>query len=303
MELTWPIRLRIAAAAAVGIGLIGIYSWPLVAPADPFGVVSIVNGEISFNDAMLVIGLAFVAGLVSYFLAWPYGREIGILAAPAGLAVWAVRSGDMGTLMQLNTSIVRREEFYSTMCWEPMLWLGIVAAGFLGVFLGSQIIHPRQAGEADKPDNRSYGVLINVVVAVIGSAVVIQFFIGIFARDFSIWNTTAGAAVAQPATAQIVFAVLVSFGLVGFVVKKVLNVDYLWPIIASCMVNLIAISTYGKHDTIAYFAGRWPAVFFSNSVLAVLPIQIVAFGTLGSIAGYWLAFRYEYWRQNEADGD
>jgi hypothetical protein len=303
MELTWPIRLRIAAAAAVGIGLIGIYAWPLVAPADPFGVVSVVNGEISFNDAMLIIGLAFVAGLVSYFLAWPYGREIGILAAPAGLAVWAVRSGDMGTLMQLNTSIVRREEFYSAFCWEPMLWLGIVAAGFLGVFLGSQIIHPHESGEADKPDNRSYGVLINAVVAVIGSAVVVQFFIGIIARDFSIWNTTAGAAVAQPATGQIIFAVLVSFGLVGFLVKKVLNVDYLWPIISTCMVNLIVISTYGKHDTIAYFAGRWPAVFFSNSVLSVLPIQIVAFGTLGAIAGYWLAFRYDYWHRHEAEGD
>lgn len=303
MELTWPIRLRIAAAAAVGIGLIGIYAWPMVAPADPFGVVSVVNGQISTSDAMVILGLAFGAGLVSYFLAWPYGREIGILAAPAGLAVWAVRSGDIGTLIQLNTSIVRREQFYSTVCWEPMLWLGVVAAGFLGVFLGSQIIHPRQAGEADKPQKPNAGILLNVVVAVIGSAVVTQFFIGILARDFSIWNTTAGAAVAQPATGQIIFAVLVSFGIAGFLVKKVLNVDYLWPIIASCMVNLIAISTYGKHYTIAYFAGRWPAVFFSNSVLAVLPIQIVAFGTLGAIAGYWLAFRYDYWHQHEADGD
>jgi hypothetical protein len=319
MELTWPIKLRIAAAAAVGIALIGIYCWPRVAPAEPFGVVSVVNGRISVGDAMVILGLAFVAGLVSYFLAWPYGSRIGILAVPAGLAVWAVRCGDMGTLMQLNTSIVRREQLFSTFCWEPMLWLGVVAAGFLGVFLGSQIIRPRQADEADKsatkprqtkggqaadkPDKRNAGALVNAVVAVIGSAVVTQFFIGIFARDFSIWNATTGSAIAQPATGQIVFAVLVSFGLAGFLVKKVLNVDYLWPIIASCMVNLIAISTYGKNDTIAYFAGRWPAVFFSNSVLAVLPIQVVAFGTLGAIAGYWLAVRYDYWRQHEAEDE
>ncbi len=319
MELTWSIRLRIAAAAAVGIGLIGIYCWPMVAPAEPFGVVSVVNGRISVGDAMVILALAFVAGLVSYFLAWPYGSRIGILAVPAGLAVWAVRCGNMGTLMQLNTSIVRREQLYSTMCWEPMLWLGVVAAGFLGVFLGSQIIRPAGSDKAglsatktrqtnggqaaDKPDKRSAGVLLNAVVAVIGSAVVTQFFIGIFARDFSIQSAIAGSAVAQPATSQIVFAVLVSFGLAGFLVKKALNVDYLWPIIASCIVNLIAISTYGRHNTVAYFAGRWPAVFFSNSVLAVLPIQVVAFGTLGAVAGYWLAIRYDYWRQYGADDE
>jgi len=319
MELTWPIRLRVALAAAVGIGLIGIYAWPRVAPGDPFGVVSVVNGRISVNDAMVILLLAFGAGLVSYFLAWPYGSRIGILAAPAGLAVWAARSGDMGTLMQLNTSIVRREQIYSTFCWEPMLWLGVVAAGFLGVFLGSQIIHPSESDKADKSakktadkfttktanksQKRSVGVLVNAVVAVIGSAVVTQFFIGIFARDYSIWNATTGSAVAQPATSQIAFAVLVSFGLAGYLAKKVLDVNYLWPIIASCMVNLVAVSIYGKNDTIAYFAGRWPAVLFSNSVLAVLPIQVVAFGTLGAIAGYWLAVRYDYWHQHEADDE
>jgi hypothetical protein len=303
MELTWPIKLRIALVAAVGIGLIGIYAWPRVAPADPFGVISVVNGRISVGDTMVILGLAFGAGLVSYFLAWPYGRQIGILAVPAGLAVWAVRGGNMGALMQLDTSIVRREQLYSTMCWEPMLWLVVVAAGFLGVFLGSQIVHPAESCKTDKPNKRNAGVLVNVIAAVIGSALVTQFLIGIFARDFSIGNATTGSVVGQPAVGQIIFAVLVSFGLAGFLVKKVLNVDYLWPIIASCIVTFIAISIYGRHDTVAYFAGRWPAVFFPNSVLAVLPIQVVAFGTLGAVAGYWLAVRYDYWRQYEADGE
>jgi hypothetical protein len=303
MELTWSIRLRIAAAAAVGIAVIGIYAWPMVAPADQFGVVSVINGTISVYDVLVLLGLAFGVGLIAYFLSWPYGSRIGILAVPAGLAVWAVRCGSMGTLLQLNTSIVSRQQIYSAFCWEPVLWLAIVAAGYLGVFLASQIVHPAKTGETGKPQKRGFGVLLNVVIAVVGSAVLAQFFIGLLARDFTIWDSTNGAAVAQPAMGQIVFAVLVSFGIVGFLVQMVLGVDYVWPVIGSCLVNFVAVSSYGKYDVLEYFIQRWPAVFFSNSVLAVLPVQIVAFGSLGAIAGYWMAVRYEYWHRREIKGE
>jgi hypothetical protein len=44
---------------------------------------------------------------------------------------------------------------------------------------------------------------------------------------------------------------------------------------------------------------QWPAIFFSNTIIAVLPVQMIAFGALGSVAGYWMAFRYDYWRKHE----
>jgi hypothetical protein len=342
MELTWAIRLRVAIAAAVGVGIIGIYGWPLVAPADSFGVVSIVNGHIA-NSSFFVIGLmAFVSGFISYFLTWPYGTRIGILAAPAGLIAWSVRSADMGTLMQLNNSLARREQFYSTFCWEPAIWLAIIAAGCLGVLLGYSIYHPlrpvthqnkvNQTEKPWKPDIfiHLFGVFLGPIirdkyfahqrrlaerdsqknkpttlsylappVAVIGSTIVSLFFIGMLARDFIILDTRVGCAIGQPATAQIIFAILVAFGVSGYLVKKVLDLNYYWPIIATCLVIPFGIIIYGQYDVLDYFAGRWPAVFFANSVLSVFPIQVVAFGTIGAVAGYWLAFRYDYWRQVE----
>jgi hypothetical protein len=278
-----------------------------VSPAEPFSVVSVINGTIGVNGVIALLAMAFVCGLVSYYLSWPYGSRIGILAVPAGLAVWATRSGDIGTLMQLNTSAARRQEIFSTFCWEPLLWLGVVVAGFLGVFVASQIIHP--AGSQDKtdkpgkPKKRGIGDIINVVVAIIGSAIVAQLFIGIFARDYTIWDTSSGTVVAQPTTAQIVFAVLAAFALSSFLVQKVLKLDYLWPIISTCLVSPFAIGTYGKHEVLESFVGRWPAVFFPNSVLTVLPIQVVTFGSIGAVIGYWLAFRYDYWRQHEAEDE
>jgi hypothetical protein len=297
MELSWPIKLRIALAAAVGIGIIGLYAWPLVAPVEPFGVVSIGSGTISSNDVFILAILAFFIGLISYFLSWPYGSQIGILAAPAGLAALAIRSSDMGTLLQLNPSVVKREEIFSMMSWEPLLWLIIVAAGFLGAFVASEIIHPVRPAIVDKLMKRDFGYFLNLILTIIGSIVITQFFIGIFARDFSIADSQAGNVIAQPAMGQIIFAVLVSFGLTGFLAKKFLNLDYLSVIISTCLVTPFSIMVYGKPETIANYAGRWPPIFFPNVNLAILPIQIVAFGTLGAIAGYWIAVRYDYWKK------
>jgi uncharacterized membrane protein YeaQ/YmgE (transglycosylase-associated protein family) len=200
-----------------------------------------------------------------------------------------------------------------------MLWLGIVAAGFLGVFVASQIIHPveshapkadksttktvNKSAQADKSSRRGIGEIINIIVAIIGSAIVAQLFIGAFARDYTFLDAATGAIVGQPATSQIIFAVLVAFAISSFIVQNVLKLDYLWPIISSCLVTPFAISTYGKHEVIESFAGRWPAVFFPNSVLAVLPIQVVVFGTIGAVIGYWIAIRLDYWRQHETGGE
>ena len=90
MELSWPMKLRIAAAVAAGVILIGFAAWPLAVPPDPFGVVSVLSGTITVGGALILVALAFLTGLIAYFLSWPYGREIGILAAPAGLSIWTI---------------------------------------------------------------------------------------------------------------------------------------------------------------------------------------------------------------------
>ena len=302
MELTWSIKLRIIAAAIVGVAVIGIYAWSIVAPSDPFGVVSLVNGQVSSYDALVLLGLSAGVGVAAYFLSWPYGSRVGILAVPIGLAVWAIRTGCVGTLMQLNTSVVSRQQIYSTFCWEPVLWLAMVAAGYLGVFFASQIVSPVAVAEPPKPQQRGLGSLFNIIIAIIGSAMVGQFFISLLARDYTIWDSASGAAVAQPAIGQIVFAVFVSFGIVGYLSQMVLGVDYTWPVIGTCLVNFVAVAIYGRHEVLEYFIQRWPAMFFSNSVLAVLPVQIVAFGSLGAVAGYWMSVRYEYWHRMEVKG-
>ena len=103
---------------------------------------------------------------------------------------------------------------------------------------------------------------------------------------------------AQPAVGQIVFAVLVSFGIAAFLVKKFLDASYIWPTVASALLTGFAVITCIRQDALQYLIEHYPPVFFSRVVTSILPVQMVAFGVLGSIAGYWLAVRYNYWRKH-----
>jgi len=293
MELSWLMRLRIAAVVATGVALIGILAWPLAAPPDPLGSVQASN--INLIGATALVLLAFWVGFMAYFVSWPYGREIGILAVPSGLAVWAVRSGSMAQLIQLNSTLPQRQTLFAALKWEPFFWLLLVAAGFAGVLLGQKIWSKPEPAETPTKANPKPNTYLNAIIALVGSGLVAQLCINILAQDVM---TSDNKLVTQPAVGQIVFAVLVSFGLAAFLVKKFLNMSYIWPILASAFVTTFAMATYAKQDTLQYFVGRYPATFFANAVISILPVQMVALGTLGSIAGYWLAVRYSYRRKH-----
>ena len=290
MELSWATKLRIAAAAAVGVVLIGILAWPATGPSET-------SGAVDLSGAATLLALALLAGFVGFFVSWPYGREIGILAVPFGLAVWAVRSGSMATLMQLNPSDTARLAVLHSLKWQPVLWLVVVAAGFAGPLLCQRkLSKPESAGQ--KPDSKpNPGKYLSPIIAVAAAAFIAYVCLGIFAQDVRLNDKPLGFVMAQPAMGQLAFAVLMSFGLAAFAVRKMLGVGYVFPMIASVFVTAFAISSYAVN--VQYLAHQWPAVFFSNSAASVLPCQMVAFGTLGSVAGYWMAARYDHWRKYE----
>jgi hypothetical protein len=297
MELSWLMRLRIAVAAAVGVLLLGFLAWPLVAPAEPLGVVS--ANATSFTDKVVLAVLACLAGFVSYFLSWPYGRQIAVLAVPSGLAVWVIRSGNMTSLMLQNPTVAQRQEVFASLRWEPIFWLALVAAGLGSSFLAEKIRKTAQPDQVEEKSKLPQNIYLNAVLALVGSGLVAQLCIGLFARDISFSDSKLGSVTAQPELGQIIFAVSASFLIAAFVVKNFLNAGYIWPIAASAVVTWFAMTTYCRQDILQHIQTYWPAVFFPTSTVAISPLQMVAFGTLGSIAGYWLAVRYNYWRKYE----
>jgi hypothetical protein len=219
------------------------------------------------------------------------------LAVPAGLAIWAVRGGNMAELMRLAPTLAQRQVLFAALKWEPIFWLAIVAAGFGGVLIGQYIVS-RLSSLVPRSFVLRLSSLVPRILAVVGSVFIAQFCIGIFAQDVRIPDHRLGSVMAQPAVGQIVFAVLVSFGIAAFLVKKFLDASYIWPTVASALLTGFVVITYIRQDTLQYLIEHHPPIFFSRVVTSILPVQMVTFGVLGSIAGYWLAVRYNYWRKH-----
>ncbi len=290
-------KLRIAAAVVIGVVLVGIVCWPWQSPPDPFG--SLVFKEIGTSGAVTLLVMAFLAGLISYFASWPYGREIGILAVPSGLCLWSVHAGSTGALMQLNSSLNQRTEILAAMRWESLFWLLVIGCGFAGVLSGQAIISRlKKSPNAEKTDLKPVN-LVYVIISVLLSAVIAIFCLKIFAQDVGVQNDNLEIVYAQPALAQNIFAVLFSFGIAAFVVKLVFNLNYVWSIISCAIVTAYSVGVYMNGRILESFINKFPAIFFPNPIVSILPVQMVTFGVLGSIAGYWMAIRYDYWRKHE----
>ena len=105
-----------------------------------------------------------------------------------------------------------------------------------------------------------------------------------------------GVDLRQPTNRQIAFAAIVSFGLAAFVVKPVWNASYIWSALATVIVSCGAMNLAAKKEVLSYMANNWPINFFPQPAYAILPIQIISFGIIGAVIGYWLAVRFKYWR-------
>jgi hypothetical protein len=297
MELSWVNKLRIAAVAALGVVVIGFWAWPMAQPDDP--LLPVRAGTVGFGATVGLLALAFSLGLGGYFLSWPHGREIGILTVPFGLAVWAIRSGPMRALTQTADEAYEREALVHGLSFEPLYWLLIVAAGFAGVLV-AQRIRPaadRPRGLASVKAAFKTTALVNAVIALAAATAIAHLFIGVFAQDLT---TSYNLIAAQPPVGQIVFAIIAAFAVAAFAVKKFLNLGYCWPAAASALVTAFTAIVYYGPKAAEEFAQSRPATVFPHGALTVLPVQIVSLGAVGSVIGYWLAIRYDYWR-SQAD--
>ncbi len=295
-------RLRIMGAMAAGALLIGLLGWPLVKPADPLGAITIFASDITVFEVLMCGVLAFLSGVVAYFVCLPYGRQIGPLAGPAGLAVWGLRSGNMSSLLQMNYTLSQRQTLYAGLRWEGFFWLAIVAASYLGVVAADKLAGPK-AETQEGHDSSSFTAtkVLSIVTAVVLTIVITQFLIGVLAQDVKMFDSQVGPVVGQPSVGQIAFAVAVSFGIAAFVAKRFLDASYVYPAIAAAGLVYFAITFFAaKQDILEHMVKTWPVTFFMRATCAILPLQMVAFAAFGSITGYWVAARYRHFRKHAA---
>jgi len=292
-------RIRIIAAFAIGIVLLGLLPANQIKPPAA-GVFAILSGTISAQDLMLFGILSFAAGFLASALCTPYGAQIGILAAPAGMAYWGLKSTAMSTLFQAAPAVEDRLAVYSAMRFESGIWLVIAACCFVGALAADKLLRRKSVELPDKFNAHfKLPALVAILIAVIGTVVVGNLLINIFAGDISYPDAKLGRVAGQPANFQIAFAVTVAFMACGFLAKLFMGASFLWPAAASAILSSVSTVIYSKKPAMEYLVNTWPAVFFIKPVASVLPIQMVAFGCIGAVWGYWLAVRYHLWRTYE----
>ena len=295
-NINWLMRVRAIGALAVGAILLGGLAWPIVRPDLPTAAVTLIDNPITISEALLCLLLAYGAGFIAYFVAWPAGRIFAPYAAPTGLAVWAMISGNMHQLLLDHHDVPQRQALYAALRWEGFFWLLICAAGYLGVLTASKlagakiVILGQYNGDKPKGEN----ILINVLLAVVLTIVITWFAVGIFAQDIHQPDGRLGSVVGQPGNRQIAFGVFAAFCLAAYAVKYALKIGYLPVAAASALLTFIGATRLLHGNTLAHLAGNWPIAFFNHSINAITPLQMVAFSALGAITGYWMAVKFHH---------
>jgi len=299
MELSWITKTKVALVMGLGGLVFGVWLWPWAAPSNPMDIVRLAN--LDMQASATLVPVALLLGFAGYFLAWPYGREIGVLAVPAGLGIWGLRSGAVATLMQASSSAAQRQDVFSSLRWGPFYWLALVAIGWLGTLLAYRMRACPPIKHVETHPRKPSSLAMNMALALPISIVVSQIILVAFAQDSPTTNSTlvCRTQVCQPASGQIAFALLFAFGGAAFVAKNFLHVGFLMPLISSAVLFFLGTFFYTNPSMMSQIAQNHPAVCLPNAIVSILPIQIAAFGSIGAVTGYWLAIRYRHWRTHE----
>jgi hypothetical protein len=282
---------------ALGVVVLGIFCWPYVHPADPLGAFTLAN--FGFKTALILAAISFFIGFIAYFLSWPWGWQIGVVAVPAGMATWALRGGTLAAITQKNFDAAYRLHVYQNLTYEPVVWFALAICGYFGVLAAANFVKSSAVAldTLDSPNTKSIPIQIGGLIA---SAVIAVISLSILVRDVSYPDLQYHSVIGQPANLQITLSCLLAFGLAAFTVKLLLGVGYIWPAISTVAIGIYAVKIGANPQVLDYMSTHWPPVFYTNALHSILPIQIIPFGIIGSVWGYWGAVRLIYWQKHES---
>jgi hypothetical protein len=247
-------RIRIALALAIGVVLLGLLPWQQIKPPAE-GVFALLSGTISSADLITCALLAFGSGFLASIICTPYGLQIGSIAAPAGMAVWSIRSAALSTIFQTTPAVKDRLAAYSALRFEAFIWLAMAGCCLLGAYAADKLLGKKNANLPDKFDaSFKLPYFAAVLAAVIGSVIVGYILINLLAGDVSYPDSKLNRVTGQPANLQIAFAVIVAFMACGYLAKLFLGASFIWPSVASAFLSFFSIISYNSKPAMEYLA-------------------------------------------------
>jgi len=284
VEQHWIDKVRIGMVLTFGAAVIGVFCWPLIAPHTDRGPVAFYNSSIWLFDAMLILPAAFATGAAAYFLGWPNGRHTALAAVPMGVGIWGLRSGSMSNLLTYNNELELHHNIYMSLRWEGIFWLLVIAAGYVGVRVAAALCRDNTPWEQEKKKPQVGDLILPIVVTCAIAWPLVNF----LAQSPKLPTKEYGIIYSQPRNAQIAFALMAGFGVAGYAVKRFMKVRFEIPVASTALFSL-ACAIYSGNDSIQSVSMNMSASFFAHPICAILPVQTIAFGTIGILIGYSIA--------------
>ncbi|MBN2375650.1 MAG: hypothetical protein JXD22_04575 [Sedimentisphaerales bacterium] len=313
MYITAMVKIKMALVLAVGGVVFGTVGWALVRPEQPGGAFTVVMGGKAAGVLLSMAALGVVVCLAGSVIGTVHGRYIGQMAIPAGLTVWAIRTGSMDSLLLSHSSVASRASMFHGLMFEVLIWLGVV---LLGCWLSERVFGLLLQGGGDGVgDNKIVEVSGEVSIAKKGKdsdggwldgglnskwlsrvlAVLISCIIGfvlmkLLARSgvphFNAAETIRVGNV--PATKQIVFAVGAAFFLGTLAAHQLFRVKLWYYLLAPAIVAWVGYAWAGYLVSLSPLEGISPHFVHASVVFAtVLPVQFLGIGSLATIVGFW----------------
>ncbi len=291
-NVPWLMRIRILASLCIGALIVGALGYLFLRPEDPLGTISLFGTDISPVQAVILVALGFLAGVLATLACYPFGNVLGPYAAPAGIAVWVFCSGGIKQLLLTNSAFQQRNTLYAFLRWEAVFWLAVCAAGYVGVILATKLIHTKAIVLGRQPaDEKKSNLLINALMAIAVTVIAVYLTLGIFAQDIPQLDEKLGRVIGTPGNGQIAFGVFASVGLAAFLVKRFIQAHFIPVILGAIGLYIGVLTKFIGSETLQYMTAQWPIDFFPHAIYAIIPIQFVSFSILGAMTGYWIAIR------------
>jgi len=302
--------LRTLPAVAVSVALLATVGWRVAQPLDPDWAVTLTqSGRSLLAIAPSLLLLMVVVAAIGTALSGRRVPQGGLFATAVGLVVLSVRGGSMQVMLAYCgiDGVGSRRSLMVLMAFECVLWAALLAASWLVVENVRRWLWPATASGSGKSEGVKDGKKAKSSAS--GQA---KSFAGWPALAvttvvalFIIWMTIARTPVATIARAQVIASV--AFGLyLGVLAARYFTgiTDVRWYILAPLAVALVGYLLGFLQADLSWAKGQLSsyarlATTPSHALARPLPIEYIAVGVAGAIAGLWSGEKIEHVTKQE----
>jgi hypothetical protein len=301
-------RLRFLAACLIAIALMSTVGWMVAAPADPAEAVALTVGAESAWSGIIgalpaLILLVAVATAIGTIVVGRDLPEAGVFAAGIGLAALALRGGSMNAMLAYHVGgppgdafmqqlIEQREGLMIRLALDSVLWAVVMLASWLTMEIIRRWLWPASENPTPKPSAKPQ------------------------AKELATWNSWGACGLSAVVAMLVIWLIITRSPITGIVRGQVIAAvaigsfagsaagryffgitDSRWYVAAPLVVALVGylLGYLGAElDSPVYANYRELATTPLHNLARPLPIEYMAVGVPGALAGFWVGRRAEH---------